>query len=309
MPIHPFSEEEQAPILNRYNEMMREGDKIQGFLRNYNSGWPLLQVSLFSMAIGTTDPIKYEHVLGGGNCHFFHIGAFNLASLLTKIPGNMDITTPYPKNPKRELVKADNVLLFLKAYSIHHKKFGIKISSKSNAYGKILSVELPMGNSKKLCDELADSLSFALKKRLSIKAIGGMDNPGYTQKQIEEAINPEVAVFINGQIFIDLGIFLEQQVKDKEVIELFKHLFKVDEFSALKKEYAEFKPDSIKGSETIQKTPGFPLEPRTTKPNPSSFFQEAIPPDDLVTHNNSDPQAREVHSYSLTLEPNLSSQR
>jgi hypothetical protein len=301
MPIQPFSEEEQATILNCVNKSVSQHEL---FLRNFNSGWPLLQVSLFSIANDTTDPIKYEHVLGGGNCHFFHIGAFNFASLLTKIPGNMDIITPYPITPKRELVKADNVLLFLKSFSIHHKKFGIKISSKSNVYGRNLLVELPVDNSAKFRDALADSFSFALKERFSISAIGGINDSEYTQKQIEEAINPEVAVFINGQIFIDLGMLLEQHVKDKEIIELFKHLFKVEAFFELKKSNSEFKPNSCKSSQTIQKEPVKLLELSVPQPNPASFFYEGKKEttllDELATQNSSDQHV---------LKSNVSSQR
>ncbi|HHT0592131.1 TPA: hypothetical protein ACTXXA_001801 [Legionella anisa] len=289
MPIQPFSEEEQALILNNLNITKSNSNKIPASLRNYNSGWPLLQVSLFTITSDTTDLIKYEHVLGGGNCHFFHIGAFNFASLLTKIPGNMDIITPYPITPKRELVKADNVLLFLKSFSVHHKKLGIKISSKSNAYGGNLLVELPIDNSAKFRDALADSFSFALKERCSIKAIGGYNDPGYTQQQIVEAINPEVAVFINGQIFIDLGMLLEQHVKDKEIIELFKLLFKVEAFLELKKEYAQFKPASIKSSGTIPKNSAPTFELRAAIP--AAFFQkgkETTLLDELTTESNSE---------------------
>lgn len=273
MPIHSFSEEEQDPILSRHNETRTEHNKIPQLLRNYKSGWPLLQVSLFSLN-DTLDPIKYEHVLGGGICHFFYIGAFNFASLLTKIPGSMDIITPYPITPKREQVKADNVLLFLKAFSIHHKKLGIKITSTSGGYGKNLAISLPEGNADKLRDALADSFSFALKERTSIKAIGGWNDSGYTQKQIEEAINTDVAVFINGQIFIDLGMFLKKAVKDKEVSALFKVLFKVDAFLELKKKHPEFKPNSTKSSKPTQKNPTQSPEPSVKISKTISFFRE-----------------------------------
>ncbi|WP_115341260.1 hypothetical protein [Legionella parisiensis] len=291
MPIQPFSEEEQAAVLNCDNKTVSEHNL---FLRNYNSGWPLLQVSLFSIINDTADPIKYEHVLGGGNCHFFHIGAFNFASLLAKISGNMDIVTPYPITPKRELVKADNVLLFLREFSIHHKRLGIKISNKSNAYGRSLLVDLPIENAAKFRDALADSFSFALQKPFSINAIGGMNDSVYTQKQIEEAINHQVAVFINGQIFIDLGMLLEQHVKDKEIVELFKHLFKVDAFLELKKNYPKFTPHSIKSGGTIQQEPVEPLELSMPRPNPASFFCEATKETthfDELTIQSSDQQA------------------
>ncbi|WP_454781967.1 hypothetical protein [Legionella sp. WA2022007384] len=271
MPIHSFSEEEQAPILSQYNKTQTDKNKIPQLLRNYNSGWPLLQVSLLSLN-DTLEPAKYEHVLGGGTCHFFYIGAFNFASLLTKIPGDMDIETPDSTASKRELVKADNVLLYLKAFSILHKKFNIKITSTSGGYGKTLIVELPIGNAERLRNALIDSLSFALRKPSLIRAIGGWNDSGYTQKYIEDAINPEVAIFINGQIFIDLGMLLKQIVKDKEVTSLFKHLFKVNEFLELKKKSAEFKPQVIKDSEITLEAAAKPTESRFKKM--LSFFQD-----------------------------------
>ncbi|CAM3057941.1 Uncharacterised protein [Legionella steigerwaltii] len=274
MPIHSFSEEEQTPVLKRHNESQTKKNKIPELLRNYNSGWPLLQVSLYSVTNDAIEPIKYEPVLGGGTCHFFYIGAFNLASLLTKIPGNMEIITPYPITPKRELVKADNVLLFLRSFSIHHKSIGIKITSKSRGYCKSLSVDLPMGDESKFCDALTDIFSFALKQGASLKAIGGSNwnTHIYTQKQIEEAINPEVAVFQNGQIFIDLGMFLEQRVKDAEIIALFKHLFKIEPFLELQKKFPEFKPNSLKVVTEAEETAAKTLE--LTRPKSPSFFQE-----------------------------------
>ncbi|PWY55172.1 hypothetical protein DGG96_13405 [Legionella qingyii] len=271
MPIHFFSEEEQAPILHHYNETQTKKNKIPHLLRNYNSGWPLLQVSLFSLN-DTVDPIKYEHVLGGGTCHFFYIGAFNFASLLTKIPGNMEIIIPHPIPPQREQIKADNVLLFLKAFSIHHKKLGIKIISTSGGYGKNLTIELPVGNAEQLRNALSASFSFALKEHASIKAIGLWEDSDYTQKQIEDAINPEVAVFINGQIFIDLGMLLKQTVKDKEINLLFKYLFKVNAFLELTKNFSDFKPNSTTISGISPETPAKPLESNLKKT--ISFFQE-----------------------------------
>ncbi|KTD71045.1 hypothetical protein Lste_0369 [Legionella steelei] len=274
MPIHSFLEEEQSSVLNRYNALQSDRYKIPELLRNYHTGWPLLQVSLFSVAKDATESIKYEHVLGGGACHFFYIGAFNFASLLTKIPGSMDITTPYPITPKRELVKADNVLLFLKSFSVHHKRIGIKITSKSNVYGKSLLVDLPMGNASKFCDALMNVFSFALKKDAAIKAIGGWSSPGYTQQEIESAINPEVAVFHNGQIFIDFGMFLEQIVKDAETIELFKFLFKIEPFLELQKKYPEFKPKPLQAVVATRETPTKEPGSSISRPKTPSFFQE-----------------------------------
>lgn len=272
MPIDSFSEEEQTPLLKIYNETQTEKNKIPGLLRNYHSGWPLLQVSLLSITKDTTDPINYIPVLGGGNCHFFYIGAFNFASLLTKIPGRMEISIPFPPNPKREFVKADNIHSFLRSYSIYHKKWGIKISSNSGFYGKNLNVVLPEGNANQFRDALTHSFSFALKKGASLKAIDGWTDSEYTQKEIEEAINPGVAVFHNGQIFIDLGMLLEQKVKDAEVIALFKNLFKIEPFLELRHQYPEFKPNTLKAVEVIQEAPA--KTPELSKFKTTSFFQE-----------------------------------
>ncbi|MCW8400072.1 hypothetical protein OQJ26_14910 [Legionella sp. PATHC038] len=119
---------------------------------------------------------------------------------------------------------------------------------------------------------LTHSFSFALKKGASLKAIDGWTDSEYTQKEIEEAINPEVAVFHNGQIFTDLGMLLEQKVKDPEVIALFKNLFKIEPFLELRNQYPEFKPNTLKAVEVIQEAPA--KAPELSRFKTTSFFQE-----------------------------------
>ncbi|WP_203110779.1 hypothetical protein [Legionella bononiensis] len=236
MPVIFLSENVQASLLESHNKGKRRFEKIPLIQRNSTTGWPLLQVSLFSPS--TNDTQRYEHALGGGKCHFFYIGAFNLACALAKIPGPMEITAGYGQTAKREQLIADNVGLFLDSFSIKHQGINTTIASDSGAYGKTLTVQCPEGDSSKLQFALFDVFRFAVKKGSTISDIGlWKDVPGYTEREIRENINDDVAVFAEGQIFVDLGEFLEQQVKDKDITEFFKHLFKVDEFLALNEQH------------------------------------------------------------------------
>ena len=236
MSVRFLSENSQKTLLERHNEGKKRFEKIPLIQRNLLTGWPLLQVSLFSPS--TNDTQIYEHALGGGKCHFFYIGAFNLACALAKIPGPMEITAGYGQTATREQLTADNVGLFLNSFSIKHQAINTTIASDSGAYGKTLTVTCSEGDSSKLQHALYDVFMFAVKKGSAITDIGAWkDIPGYTESDIREKINDDVAVFAEGQIFVDLGEFLEQQVKDKDITDFFKQLFKVDEFLALKKQH------------------------------------------------------------------------
>lgn len=100
MPVNFLSESSQERVLNEANESKKRYEKIPLVPRNANSGWPLLQVSLFSP--NSENSNQYEHALGGGKCHYFHIGAFNIACLLAKLPGKMNIIGNYNEKRERE---------------------------------------------------------------------------------------------------------------------------------------------------------------------------------------------------------------
>jgi hypothetical protein len=262
MPVLPISEDTQKKAIEHYNsDKTKTFEKMPLVQRNIHTGWPLLQVSLLSAKQDKDDlTIKYEHVLGGGKCHFFHIGAFNFAYLLTKIPGPMDITANYGKNVDRNLVKADNVEMFLNEFNVHHKRLNINISSKSGAYGKVLEVKIPVGDSSQFRKALDSPLDFALKPRAGIIAIGQWeDAPSLSSTQIRSKIKDEVATFSNGQIFIDLGALLMDHVKDEEITDFFKALFKVDEFLQLQASSPDLQL-------SIQKTQQQDSSPKLEKP-------------------------------------------
>jgi len=130
----------------------------------------MLQVSLFS-AGEMNHVTKYHAALGGCHNYFFYIGAFNLANLLTKIPGKIVATgqalNTYgnPVEFQKEQVSADNIQKFLDNFSISHKQVGITISSVRVGSSKILQITCPEGNLEKLINALVNSFKFALKNR------------------------------------------------------------------------------------------------------------------------------------------------
>lgn len=243
MSIAVFSAEEQNSYLNEYNKDKKRFERIPLIPRNYETGWPLLQVSLFTPTVSET-PL-YEHALGGGKCHYFYIGAFNFACLLAKIPGKVEILGSYGHKAEPEHLKVDNVGMFLDGFVFHHKAIGIKISSESGAYGKTLTVECSEGDSSKLRGALDNSFSFALRKGAQMSAVGGWrDSPALSASEIKDSLNEDVAVFSNGQIFVDLGQLIDHLVKDPEIKEYLATVFRVNEFLDLKNTNSEFKPSA-----------------------------------------------------------------
>src|SRR3990167_2220286 len=238
-PIVFYSAEEQQPVLTVYNQQYPGTGKAIGKAipivpRNFNSGWPLLQVSLYS-PVGEGEALKYECVLGGGDCHYFLIGAFSLACLLTSIPG------------KKEMFVGDRVIppeqwhlgvveQFLYEFSFCHPGLGIKIISKGGGgYGKTLQVTVPSSGGEALMPKLTSVFSFAVPRGEITDIPGWPHDLQYTPVQISQAINPDVAIFHSGQIFVDLGLLLDK-VGDTELKELFERIFNVAGFLALRDE-------------------------------------------------------------------------
>ena len=260
MPITIFSEVEQGVILE--HNARGKGFSLSNFplvQRNFNSGWPLFQVSLFTPSVSEGDvPVKYEPALGGGDCHFFYIGAFNFASLLSKIPGKMEVLGNGTPRSKDDL-RIDRVEQFLGSFSIFHKTLQLCIvSANSRGYGQLLTIEKsPFDDASDLATALSEELfEFALRPvgyGLLIADIADYDDSrydsnGFTEDEINEAIDKDVAVFSGGQIFIDMGEFFDRKVKNEEIKDFFSGVFQVDEFNVLKK-----------GSEAFESTATQPL--------------------------------------------------
>ena len=67
MKIIDFEEEKQIEALKTFNPNPKSPDVIPLVRRNLNTGWPLLQVSLYSpVGNDTSTTVLYEPALGGG---------------------------------------------------------------------------------------------------------------------------------------------------------------------------------------------------------------------------------------------------
>ncbi|CEK10112.1 hypothetical protein [Legionella hackeliae] len=246
MAITILAEEEQKVRLLQHNRTLRTWERIPLVRRNLKTGWPLLQVSLYSF---NSELQAYEPALGGGKCHDFYIGAFNLACLLSRIPGKLSLKVGREEVDKKRL-HMEGVDLFLARFTFHHKLLGLTIASDSG-YGlcKVLHIETKEFDSERLTNALLDCFDFAKKKGadLDLKDIADWDssdyNTSYTKEQIIQSINDNVAIFSEGQIFVDLGELLSCKKDllnrtsafevDPKLQDFFKRIFKVDEFMQL----------------------------------------------------------------------------
>ena len=244
---------EQAEI-STYNEENLPLKKIPIVARNGKTGWPLLQVSLFAeQGVDASGEPLYGHVLGGGDCHRFNIGAFFLATLLMSVPGGIQLNVDDGPRRKRagvgvDLFTADHVGSLLHGYRFEHLKYKVSISSVPG-YGaaRNLEVGLPTGLSPRLASALGSAFHRALRSDLArpiqdmaMGLMGFFDERSfrpyrpYTETELRDAVNKEIAIFSEGQIYIDLGFLLKDLVEDPEITELFSHLFKVEEYLSLK---------------------------------------------------------------------------
>ncbi|MBA3536311.1 MAG: hypothetical protein H0T84_06865 [Tatlockia sp.] len=246
MSITVIEEDEQSTHLDTYNQGKAAREKIPLVIRNFNSGWPLLQVSLFSPK-PDTNPMEYMPVLGGGNCHVVDVAALTLGELLTRIPGKIVVTTGATEL-KKEDINPNKILKFLKGFKIEHSALKIVIQSNSGPYGKMLTVNFPKGtgDGEKLRNALWNSYAFAFENGKCIGDFGKYENEeSYTTQQFQNALNKEMAIFSNGQVFIDLGELLDKHVKDDKIKEYLQAIFKVDDFLELKKLNAKVAPQEV----------------------------------------------------------------
>lgn len=229
MPVVICDEDSQEKALNLFNQNKKASERIPLLIRNLKSGWPLLQVSLFT----PTNTNLFTHALGGEKCHFFFVGAFNFGVLLTKIPGLIKFNGE--EVPKKDVYKEINigrVSSFLDSFKIEHASLNISVSSTTGTYGKSIKITAPFKKKQLLESALSKPLEFALKPKEKLYAIGTYTDHEYTKEDIEEKLDPDVAIFYEGQVFIDLGCFLEQTV-NQEIKDFFHNAFKVDKFLAL----------------------------------------------------------------------------
>ena len=231
------NEDTQRELLTAYNNTLPKDGRIPLIPRNVDTGWPLLQVSFLSPSMRVQG--EYEPALGGGKCHSFHVEAFNFSALLTKISGPIEIIGDHGQKIDKKNFSIDSVHKFMKTFHMQHKGIGFMIDSNAGGYGRSLTIEqCPAGDADKFAVCLERCADFAYRLGCELPLIGpwdrGLNIPSYTEADIISRINPDVAVVVGGQVFIDLGKFLQQKVQDEELMDYLQTIFKVDEFLAFK---------------------------------------------------------------------------
>ena len=199
-------------------------------LRNAKSGWPLIQVSFFTPNEQDKN-ITYTNVLAGEKCHFFYIGAFSFAVLLTKLPGKCVIKGNDGQEFSARQCRLENVNNFLHDFYIRHVATQIQVRQLSNAYGKLLEIKMPSDQQNIMSKAFGKIFEFAVNKSLYISKMDDWKNERhYSEALINAELNHNAAVFYNGQIFVDLGVFLREMVKSEEIYADLAGMFKVNEF-------------------------------------------------------------------------------
>jgi hypothetical protein len=267
MPVTFIPKDSQIESLAQYNKDKKRFEQIPNFPRNEHSGWPLLQVSLYSPDFSGGN-LKYSPALAGGKCHYVYLGAFFLAKMLTELPGKVEAP---------EQFSGENIGSFLDRFKVHHKTYGIGITQTSGPYGKMLNVLLPVETKLKntFSSHLGQTFSYALKK-VNLHDVGNWHETSYTKEQIESSIDTDVAIFRDGQIYIDFGAFLDKAIKDDEIKDYFSNIFQVEAFNSLEMTAPKIQATPIDDLATV--TIQNDHEVKSTKntmltPNQQRFYQ------------------------------------
>jgi hypothetical protein len=268
MTIQFIDQDTQSTHLAEYNATKkRKMEKIPSFPRNAQSGWPLLQVSLYTPDF-SQGSLKYLPALGGGKCHDFELAAFFFAKMLTELPGKVEAS---------ESLKTGNLDAIITfnggRYEVEHIDNGISVVSKSGGYGyRATEIKVSDGDGHALKNGLLGAHKFASKNKKWGGDFGTFDRgfePSRTETDLRKLLDPEVAIFHDGQIFVDLGALLDNVVKDDSIKETLATIFKVNEFNSLNLEAPEI--EIIESSITIENSD-----------NPDSLIQTSK--DELSEH-------------------------
>ena len=230
-----------------YNRDQSMQNVIPLLYRNQDTGWPLLQVSLF-YAKSSGEQETYENVLGGGKCHAINQAMFNFAGILSQIPGKKEILSASGlrhqlKPLAEEKFNVYHIEHLLHGFEILFKHLGIKITHKQGSYGTI--DQISFHNDEDFSDLDVETLNTAIRSSFEyamreqyhrmVFDFGNYQSfEGYTLEQIENELNKDVAIFMQGQIWIDLGMFLNHFHVSEPMIQYFSDLFKVNQILSLK---------------------------------------------------------------------------
>lgn len=239
-PINYISAKAQEHL---YKNKEFSGGEIPTVVRNYDSGWPLIQISSFERGLSDQHEPIFKNWIAGGKCQDIHMGAFSLGKLLVEAPRTKKAV--FKGNNKEialDKLELINQPMFDSTFSIVaiHKRIKYKISQRTIGYGKRIDIKREIN--KKEYDyspELVKALTninnhaFLASKKLILKD-GFHNTSKYTESEVCNSLNREFAVFHNGQIYVDLGKLMSEYNVKEEVVDFFAYMFRVNEFNKVK---------------------------------------------------------------------------
>lgn len=248
--VIPVSIEAQTAFLSSLSGA--ETNSIPMMLRNQQTGWPLLQVSyLIPTAQG-----QYEPALGGGKCHFLPVAIFAFAALIANLSGKREISSSVWRLNQDDSnlgeFNLSHAYLFLSSFHMQHKKLGVSVQMEEVVYGKQAQIDIAAVDDRKQTLCLTERLHHALSNAVSfyMRQTAAWDGSGFAADQYDEReiwarLNRDYATFYNGQIYVDLGLYLQSSKIDariddseipavsSEIMNFLSSIFKVKEFDNL----------------------------------------------------------------------------
>lgn len=276
--IEPLMSDEQK-FIEKYNDtLLIQSQKIPLIPRNMHTGWPLLQISLFFKKGNHYIP----HV-AGGKCHSIDFAYYFSAQLLRKI--NFGEIETNLTDHHFEIMNPNN---FNNEYYLKIKAPLITIEAKSNAYGILSTINI--GGSE-LNNVLRDINRITTQNKINLFGHHNETYFNYTSQEILNSLNKDLAIFYEGQIFVDFGTLLKLANVEDDVIDTFQGLFQVDLFNDALSTLSLEQVMHIK--ENIVKNQQKSSKPLPTPPKKESNL-------DLLDHE------KQLNTKNIKLEPSLS---
>lgn len=225
--VLPFPSADQEAILQIKNSNKNTSEQIPNVLRNYRTGWPLIRLSHLSPV--ENEKNYYEIPLQKRN-DFFYVAAFSLAELIAHIPGKVTILNNDGEMvPDVNVFTIANIQHFSRNYTVSHDELKIGIAQKSaseNTPNKTIDLKGQIAEPSLYRALLLEPILFA------------MNTPGqtldknikYHRHDLEKMVIPGAAIFYDGQIYMDLGVFLQNCNFDRNAVNYFADIFKVHAF-------------------------------------------------------------------------------
>lgn len=230
---------EQARELDQHNQHIASRRQIPNVLRNRHTGWPMLQVSLFELRgyAPVTREAMYGPTIQGDKYKFLHMAAHSLAELLSS---RGDLTHSIPANLQHCVTRPTNSFdsFFMRRFKTNYAHDTITINEEPAGYGtRKLTVSI-----QGVCDDairefetqLADLPEQVLQGAHGICSFSESQTPiVFSEGNIIEALDDSLATFYQGQIYVDLGVFLDTYVQTKEIRDAFELAFQVEAYNRL----------------------------------------------------------------------------